>query len=347
VRRLAPILFALVLVPTLLAGCDVDATPYAAQVHGTTIASSDLTGMMSTIESGNVSKCLFSGAALTGAGSGTYSQAFASSVLTFMIERSIAQVEVGRDGLSTTPLGVEAASQLLSLSLASAATTCAPGVSDVASALPAQFRGLLSEYETAQATIAAHLAGTTLTASSLETYAASHPLQTSVACVSVIVVSSETTAASLAAKARSGTSFAALARANSEDTTSAAKGGALGCNVPIDFPDAYSGAISALATGAISPPFSIGSPYYAILTVTSRTPGTALDAALGAITVGSAGLSTLTNQLASSGVDVDPTYGSWSRGSDGSYTVVSPAGPANKDVANLAALTPPTPAAAS
>ena len=218
---------------------------------------------------------------------------------------------------------------------------CAPSGASIVNTLPAGLRDELTRAQAAGDLVLAHAAGYGLSQSELARYFASHPTQFQTICLSGIQVASQTTAASVRAQIEAGQSFAAAAQANSQDATSAANGGALGCYSANE--SAYATVAQdtkGLAIGAVSQPVANSDGTYLLLEVTSFAPA-AFDAVSSAVrqAVLGAGAAKASKLLRAAtkvaSVDVDPRYGRWSAASG--IGVEGPATPAKVDLLNPAA----------
>jgi hypothetical protein len=203
------------------------------------------------------------------------------------------------------------------------------------------FRTVLVSTQTDIAALAGYLTKVSLTPVGLAAYAKANPTSTEVDCVSAIFLASSSAAATALKAIQSGTSFAAVAKADSEDPTTGANGGALTCGQALEFGQPYTGDLEALATGQVSKALAT-SDGYVLLEITSRRTPTTLEV-LEALedNVASAEDSLLAKAEASAAVSVDPEYGTW-RSVNGAYQVVPPSGPPAADIQNSTAITPPT-----
>lgn len=349
-RFLLPACLIAVLALTLSA-CDASFTPYAARVDGTTISSGSLSDALQAISTDSALRCFLAASSenesgqstvsIEGAGSGTYDASFVAAQLTALIKEVTLVQAAGGLGLHATPAALSlAASRLTEEFTAPSGSGCSASGATLLGDLAPSYRNLLINLEANQDVIAAHLAGTTLSTSGLQAYAAAHPNSTSLACVSAILLSSLAEATSARHEIVAGASFATVAKAKSLDQSSAPSGGVLGCHAVTDFAAPLDTDLEKLPTGTLSPPLKFGSQYV-LLEVTARQAPTAnevLDALVNS--VGTAENTLVNKASGHDQVSVDPRYGRWER-SDGSWSVVPPQGPAAADLPNVAALTPP------
>lgn len=187
--------------------------------------------------------------------------------------------------------------------------------------------------------------GIKLDASSLEHYYNQHSSDFETYCLSGILVMSKADAQSLRQQAIDGADFASLAKANSLDTASAAKGGSLGCFSPAS--PSYAAVlqdIKGLSVGGISEPLASGSSGYVILKLNSKSPSSypsvaaeVRQAVLGADA--SEARSAAQTLFASTPVSVNPQYGTW-QVSTAASGVVIPVLPPSRWIPNASVNTP-------
>jgi hypothetical protein len=259
--------------------------------------------------------------------SGTYSTSFVDFWLSEVVNNLLIQDLAAREhlNLDATALSdgradlVSSITSTLDEAAASSGqnAVCAASGQALVASLPAGFVDSLARSQAAGDVVLAHAAGFGLTTAQLNQYFVAHESQFKTICVSVIQVATEATATTVRAAIEGGESFAAAAKANSTDTTSAPEGGALGCFSANE--GAYptvSTDVSGLAVGTVSQPVANQSTYL-LLEPTSYEPAvfgavvTAVrDAVLGA---GSAKASRqLTAFTKTADVSLDPRYGKWS-----------------------------------
>ncbi len=183
----------------------------------------------------------------------------------------------------------------------------------------------------------------------LEAWFNQHAGEFETTCLSIIATTSPDTAELAASAIASGESFASAAKRYSQDTSSAAHGGSLGCISPTS--SSYSVIqhyVGDLATGHVSPvtaiPTSDGTDAYYLFTVTKRTPN-AFDEVHDAVS----SLNATSNENAAevlgqliqqhAGITVSPALGTWQLTSNGG-TIVPPTSPPASSVLNVTANTP-------
>lgn len=314
----------------------------AASVNGNDISISELTQSLNDSSSSSLFSCLLSAqGGIKGSGiHGTYSARFTAEQLTLLIERNEIQAEVAKLHLVPTSLATSLATSQVSSGLtAPSGSSCTASGAQVLSSLPSSYQHLLSTLQTDQDLLSAHLAGTTLTNSGVESFAVAHPNIAMLACVSVILVAKRSTATNIINKIASGGSFSALAKAQSIDSQSATNGGALGCVYPGQFSGTLATAVAAATVGKVSAPIVFSSDYV-VLEVTKRQAGTASGGALALVSSQTNAETALVNGLGRhGGIWVNSQYGSWSI-SSGQFQVVPSSGPRNADIVNPNAVTP-------
>lgn len=216
---------------------------------------------------------------------------------------------------------------------------CAPSGQAIVSTLPSSFVDELVRAQASGDLVLARAAGYGLGTAELERYFDAHPGSFRTICLSAIEVATSASASTIRQAIEAGEPFAAAAKADSTDTTSAANGGALGCYSANE--GAYSTVaadVKGLAVGQISQPVADNSAYL-LLEVTSYEPaafGAVQSAVRQAILgVGSAKASKELSSLTKSAqVSVDPRYGRWA-GASG-IGIEPPKAPVAADLLNPA-----------
>ena len=344
--RKAALVLALGLLAGALAGCEAQITPYAARVGGTTISSGQLDDALRAIADDPGYRCQIveqtGGQPIEGAGASTYASTFSADALTGLIEMAAVHADVVRRGLHGDAglLGALTRAQLAAGFSPAPSSSCPQSGASVVAALTPAYRAQLLRFQSDQDLLAAQQAKVVLTRPAAAAFARSHPRVASLACVAVIVVRTRAQALALDARLMAGADFATLARQRSIDPASAAKGGEIGCDLPGDFSGAVASVLEGLAVGEVSRPVAV-SGVYALLTVRSRRPASALqvaeamvDPALAAV---AGDVAAITGRAQ---VVVDPRYGRWAA-VHGTYEVVPSSGPPTRLVPNPRAATPP------
>jgi len=341
VRRAVVILAMLLGLSVALSACDAQFSPWAARVDGASISRDALNATLDGVASNAGYTCLTGTQPVHGAGgTSTYDAQLSANLLTVLVEARAFDAVVQRRHLVVGSLAAAVAADEIASSLTPpTGSSCrSSGAATFAGFAPV-FRDSLRSLYAARAVLAADLAGTSLTRASVAAYAAAHPNETSLACVSVIVAKSQGTAAAAAAKIAAGESFASVARTYSSDQ-SAQSGGALGCLPPSALPPAAASVVEALPIGQLSAAVAYQGEYLLLL-VTARKRETPTEVAASIVqTKAAAAQALLSKALARARVEIDPMYGTWSKTASG-YAVATAKGPASSELFNLGALTPP------
>lgn len=332
----------LVVLSLLAAGASLSACTAggsAATVGDSAITTASLNADLSAL-SGTVSgRCLLAlqlpqllGYSGIGAGGqGTYSVAFAGSVLGNRIGDLVAARFAASHGVVVTPaLRAEAASNYASIldgeitANVQSAGTSSPCLNGAGGALTGQtlIDGLPSSFRTAQIeaqavddALLAH--GADLSPAAIQAYYDANVDQFTVDCLSVIATSTQANADTAVNSLRNGVPFADLARTYSLDKTTAAQGGSLGCSFTEDRVK------SALQLTTVTPgvpitPIQTSTGIWAVYQVTSRTvePLSAVTGLVRSELVRSTpNVERVSRLLGASAryqtITVDPRYGTW------------------------------------
>lgn len=328
-----------------LSACNPNLAANAAQVNGQAISSSQLTSTLGDIANDANYTCVLSsatgGLTTKGAGASTYAAPFAAQILTTLVEEKALAATLAARRLQVGPFARKVSTAALQSQLTPPqGSTCSVSGAAVLAGLPAQYRGFLVRLQAEQAVLLTDAAGVQLSAAGMARYAAAHPAESSLECVSAIETTSKSLATSLAAQVRNGASFATLAKQHSIDATSAPAGGALGCVLPSQINSSLGATVSALQPGQVSAPLAFGSDWV-IFQLTSRKPAPATEVAAVVLqSVAAKDTALIASALRHVRVHVDPTYGRWAKVS-GVWQVVPPTGPPAGLLANPAAVTPP------
>jgi hypothetical protein len=356
VRRFLVPLALTVLVAVGLSACDVSISPGAARVGSESISKSTLTdavkavaddaGFLCTLSEDNSSASI----SIKGAGSGTYDAGFTASQLTEIINQRISTNLLAKLGLVVTPAETAIGLSRLDADLnPPSGSTCTDAGKTAVADLAAPYRNVLTSQETNLDLLSAKLAGVSLSAAGLASYATAHESTAYNVCVSAILTTSASAAATARSAIESGQTFASVAKADSKDSDSAADGGVLGCLPIADFEPPLNTSLAALSVGQLSKPVEFtsesstgSSTGYVLLLITARQAPTTLEAlnALDAAEITAANTA-MAKAESTADVSVDPEFGTW-REVDGGYEVVPPAGPASGFLADPTAITPPT-----
>jgi PPIC-type PPIASE domain len=309
-------LVAVALASVGLAGCNARFSPYAAVVNGTEISQQQLDNALSAISTNSGYKCLIQagpgGSQRTvGAGDGTYDSSFAASVLSILIQDTAVHDAVESLRLDEPPRVVAvAAAQLADALTPPQGSPCTTSGAATADAFPASYRATLLQFQIDQDAIAAHLAGTALTASAIAAFKLRHPDEASLSCLSVIVVHTRKEARTIRAQAVRGVSFKTLAQRHSIDP-SASNGGNLGCLANSELSSPLNVIVARLPAGAVSSPIAFSSEW--VLIRVSAHPLESFSQLVPALALQeeSAVSSMIPRIVRASRVTVDPQYGTW------------------------------------
>jgi hypothetical protein len=341
-----------VLVAIGLSACDVSVSPDAARVGSESISNATVTNAVKAVANDSAFVCTISqedsGASVSikGAGTGTYDTGFTASQLTEIIKQRISTHLLAQLGITVTPSDTAIGSSRLDAELnPPSGSSCTEAGKTAVGDLPASYRDVLTSEETNLDLLAAKLAGVPLTSAGLAAYASAHESSAYNDCVSAILTTTSAAASTARSAVESGQTFASVAKADSQDSGSAANGGVLGCLPVADFQSPLNTALATLPVGQLSQPieFTSGTTTgYVLLLITSRQAPTTLEALNVVVEVEDAAANAaLAKAEAATKVSVDPRYGTW-RDVDGDYQVVPPSGPASGFLANPTAVTPPT-----
>lgn len=343
VRRICVLLCLAVGAASALGACDAQFTPYAARVNGVDVAQSTLDAALDSVAADPGYRCLIeaesgSASAVFGAGSHTYSAAFAASSLSFLIEADAIQAAVDRRSLASgSVVGKVVMQQLGQAYTPPSGSSCRLTGATILADLAGPYLADLVRLQTDVDVLAAHDTGVSLSNAGIARYERHHRASTTLDCTWVIEVASEAKASQLAIALEGGVSFAKVARDNSLNAASAAKGGYLGCVLPASLAHPLNTTVARLPVGKLSAPIVFGK-YWLLLKVTRRPAAPAAEAALAVI---DAGMTAANRQLgavvSAARVSVDPAYGTWAK-VDGTWQVRPPAGPPLRLVPNPSAV---------
>ncbi len=330
------------------AGCNLGWGPYAARVDNSDISPASLDAAMSALKADPGFVCLEFGTSFkaTGAGAHTYDLKSADFVLNQLIEDRIERHLASSLGAGAPASAVSLASvQLtdrLESQLSSQTTASCPRTGADLSKLGAGYKNVALGLLASEDAIAAHLAGTSLSPTSLAAYEAAHRSSTSETCVSLIEVPSKALATTIAQAIKHGTSFAAEAAAHSIDTSNSKQGGSLGCATNISALGAYAAPVGALGINQVSAPLSYssgGTTAWLLFTVTARpaeAPAVLLEQLLS--TERTPFVNSVEHATAEARVSLSSQYGSWRRSGE----IVPPSAAASRYAPDPAAVLGPT-----
>jgi foldase protein PrsA len=264
VRRLSQFFAAPVVALALLATACGSISAYAAKVDGESVSVKDLNDELRSIAAnGPFVKLVESNKTVKGTGVNGFDQAFTREVLTRQIFYRLVDAELSRRKLTLTPADLSAAREVLIENVQG---------EDIFNEFPDAYKDLLihRQAQVDQLTLALNdLKGTAEEAA--KAYYDSHKDEFATACVSHILVENQIQADDVKARLAKGEDFAAVAKAESKDSGSAAKGGDLGCDV-----NASAGLVAEFLLAALNQPVGeAGAPVrtqfgFHIIKVTAR-----------------------------------------------------------------------------
>lgn len=311
--------------------------PYAAKVNGQVITRADLFTEMNAINANAayVSTVESGGVPVHGKARGTFTTTFADQILGREISFALVHQEDVRRGIKITPGD---------LSLARADLIATFGGAKVFDAFSKSYQAYLVSNSAQLTALDSSVAGIPVDSAALHSYYSGHHAALSNVCVSVIVVATDAQAKKVEATFHKGISFASLAKSQSEDTTTARSGGAIGCGLPSAFAQGYGPGVAqeaqSLPAGQVGVPVhvstSTGQSAWIVVEVTSRTAlsfsqstsimrGMLLNPSVSKLA------GELTKLSRSGHIQVDPSYGRFVV-KGGSPQVLAPTGPPAADL---------------
>lgn len=246
----------------LLAACGSSA-PFAARVDGRSIGQDALEDELRFIASNEeYLSSIEERLPVRGLGQGTFDAAFTAEVLTRQILYSLVRSEVDRRDLQVSERDLDAARP---------AVAQQTGGTEVLDAFPAPYRSLLVRRAAELNTLTISLIGQLSGEEAARTYYESHPDEFRRACVRHVLVDSLEKANAVKGRLDGGQDFAAVARAESQDTLTAGQGGDLGCDITPDTPfvGEFLAAVFAQPVGEAGPPVQTSFGFH-VIKVTSR-----------------------------------------------------------------------------
>jgi hypothetical protein len=337
-RLLIPIIAALVLALGLglLIGGTVAST--AVTVNGQSVSNSQLSSELDAVAASTPYRCYLNASALVrsngssqqgpihGATPASYSMDYVANWLDQDITNMIIRQAADAQGLGSPSAAWLAAAKddllgSIDSTLSEVSGTqaeCSGTASQILATMPASFVTSQVEAQALSEALLVKHGGLAVDPAAVAAYYAAHQSDFDTYCVSGIVSTDSSVYQKFTAGLAAGTSFAELATQLSQDQTSAARGGVLGCYSPGSA--GYTGLVNDvkdLAVGTPSGPISVSSTSTLILLVTSRTP-TPLSSITNDVrrtiiakdAVASA--SVASTLVRSAHVLLNPRYGSWS-----------------------------------
>jgi parvulin-like peptidyl-prolyl isomerase len=294
-RQLPGALVAVVVIASGALASACDATPTAATANGDAISTGTLNTQLQALDTTQAGGCLLqlqSGnlAAVSGTGAGgtgTYTMAFANTVLNEQVGNLLAQQYAASRGITVSAAQLATATSDLQATLDGeisqqvSSATSQGAVSDcqlangsnlsakaLLAALPVEVRAAQVRNEAIDEELLAR--GANLSAQAVSAYYNANKGFFTQACVSVIVTDSQAHANQVFAQINGGADFAAVAKANSLDTQTAPNGGSQGCGYSLSQIE-QSLQVQSLTVGQPVPPLqSTQSGEWLIVEVTSE-----------------------------------------------------------------------------
>ncbi|MGH9128046.1 MAG: hypothetical protein ACRDY2_03555 [Acidimicrobiales bacterium] len=311
--------------------------PYVAKVNGQVITRSYLFSELNAI-SGNpayVASYAKQGVTVRGKAKGTFTTSFVDQVLNQQISVTLVHQADRKRGIKITPAD---------LSLARTDLVSTVGNSKALSDFPKSYQDFLVRSTAEYTALEGSLANVPVTQAAVDKYYAAHRAELTNLCVSLIVLPTKAKATKVEASLHKGGNFAALAQADSQNASTGAKGGAVGCSIPQAFVQAYGPTVGkqvqSLGVGKYGPAVKVSTSShataYVVASVTSKTPLTETKAT--PIILGlqlNPVMTKLNSYLAKMGkaakISVDPSYGRFTL-KNGSPDVLAPTKPPASDL---------------
>ena len=341
-RRLPTFLTALVAGLALMATACGSVSPYAAKVDDKSISEDDLESELRSIAAnGPYLKLVESRQQVKGAGAGTFDAAFTALALTRQIYYELIGAELTRRKLSVGAADMAAARETVIQQIQG---------EDVFKDFPKAYQDELILRQAQLDVLTLALNGNTGSPNeAARAYYEGHKQEFANACVSHILVPTQEKADDVRARIGRGEDFAAVARAESQDTQSAQKGGELGCDINQD-----TGFVPEFMLATMNQPVGeVGAPVktqfgFHVIKVTSRTVPP-FDEVKGQVrqrltTSGQEKLLTwLQETVSKAKIEINPKYGTFNK-EGSSPGVVPPARPADSPPTSAGITPVPAPA---
>ncbi len=342
-KRLVSLLSLTVLVLAaggLASGCD--ATPPAATINGATISTGTLNGQLQAYESTQAGACLLTiesggtSVQVSGeGGQGTFNTNFVDGILHQSVSNVLYQQYAATKGIHVTAADLATAQSDVDSYLSGEITTQVSEASEageqsycetdegqaltgaqVLDALPVSIRNAQIESQAVESQLLAR--GADLSNAAIAAYYQKNPTDFVGACVSAIESDTQADANKLLAQINAGASFASVAKASSLDQTSAAKGGALGCDYTLQSVEQQLQDSSITVGTPLAPIQESSSGAWVIFEVTSESLQSLADATptiredlLESSSNESRVSAEVTRYARTVPVSVDPRYGTW------------------------------------
>jgi hypothetical protein len=313
-------------------------SPYAAKVDDKSISEDSLnTELRSIAANGPYLKLVESRQQVKGTGAGTFDAAFTALALTRQIYYRLISAELTTRKLAVSPEDLAAARESV--------ITQIDG-EDVFREFPQDYQNELVLRQAQLDLLTLSLNGVTgSTEDAARAYYDSHKNDFATACVSHILVPTKEKADEVRARIAGGEDYATVARAESQDTQSAQKGGELGCDI-----DQSTGFVPEVALAILNQPVGeVGAPvqtqfgFHVIKVTTRQVPPydqVQADVREKMATGGQEKLLTwLQETIAKAKIEINPKYGTFNK-EGASPGVVPPARPADSAPTTAAGVVP-------
>ncbi len=340
----------------------------AANVNGQTISQSALNSDLAAIAGSPEYQCALNAEIVVqsrgqaglppvnGVGTGTYDSTFVSYWLSRMVDDTLLQQLAARRGvvLTASQLSSARTEALQSLQttindVAGSQYQCQVTPSSVLASVPSSFSDKLITAQAYNDLLVDRFASDT-TDAALRRYFAAHASDFDTLCVSGILVQTQDQANQLRSQIEAGASFSQIASTDSQDASSAAKGGDLGC-----FPATSSSYASvkqdvgSLSLGDVTEPIASSGGGYVLIKLDARDPtqyASARSAVRAAVraTNQQRAAKVLSAAAGRAQVDVNPMYGNW-HAATAARGVLPPPSPPTSSVLSPQANQPTYPAA--
>jgi hypothetical protein len=353
-RQLTGAIAALAIIATGALASACDATPPAASTDGASISRGALNSQLANLQGDIAGACLLQLestqlASVSGegaGGAGTYQMVFAVAVLNNDIDNLLAEQYAASLGMTVTSAELTKAktsfestlSGEISASVAQAqesgtASYCQDasgnGITgaELLGALPASIQAAEIRNQAVDQLLLAR--GADLSAQAILNYYAKNQTSFTADCVNVIATDSQAHADALIAQLNGGAAFTDVAKANSQDSTTASNGGALGCNYTEARVEQALSQTAVTVGKPIGPTQDASSGKWIIYEVTSQTVEPLTEAAgivKQELLQTSSNVARVSKEIVSfarqANVSVDPQYGTWK-----GLTIITPVAP--------------------
>lgn len=321
-RRLGPCSAAVaVSVAVVLAGCG-SASPYAAKVDGKAISQDELESEMRSIAANEAYlRSVESRVQIRGTGQGTFDAAFTGQVLGGQILYVLINREVDRRKLKISDVELRAARDTRAQQL---------GGEEILTGFPKEYQDKLVERDAKVNALTVSLAGQNTSDDATKAYYNAHKEEFTQACVSHILVATREKADQLKARVVGGEDFGAVAKAESQDSLSAAKNGELGCDISADTVSSpeFVAAVMSQPIGEVGGPVQTTAGFHLVKVASRAIPPfekVSTQARQKVVIAGRAKLQEwLEGAVGKAKITVDPRYGRFDKNG---LTVVPPEAP--------------------